>query len=124
MRAEEPCILFAETIHLAGLTGLLVYRSTWLRDTDRLYEVVADLVCRSTAVQVIVKETIEDPEMIFGQAEVMFALLHSSPQPIDPTDPSVCALIDLAASFAGNVSHPLKVVDDLISRLDLNRIER
>lgn len=122
VRIAKPCWLFAETIHLAGITGLLVYRSTWLRDTSPMYSMVADLMCRAKAIQVLVQETIEDEGMIHGSAEVMFVLLHPTDAPINPTDPGVRTLIRLCESFVGGVVHPLDVADELVRRLGLDRV--
>lgn len=122
-RVARPHWLFCETIHLDELAGMVVYRSTVVLDTDPIYATVADLLCRATAVEILVQQVIPDEGMMFGEAECSFYLLHSSDKPVDPASPGVREFIKLIETFKNPV-HPLVVVDELVRRLGLDRIER
>jgi hypothetical protein len=52
-----------------GSTGLTVVRSPAVKDTDPVFAPVADALERFTA-EVVVSETQDDQDMMFGQAEL------------------------------------------------------
>lgn len=74
LKVEMPPWLYAKTHRVLGLTGLIVYRSTAMRETDSSYAVVRDLLdsVEYSEVQRISHET---KDMMFGAAEfVLYAL--------------------------------------------------
>ena len=64
--------------HLFGTTVgviLVVYRSTWLRDTDKMYKPVAEIL--ADGCELLSRETRPDTDMMFGQGELtIYALKH------------------------------------------------
>ncbi|AIY44747.1 hypothetical protein [Mycolicibacterium fortuitum] len=60
----RDCVLFA---HIRNGT-LYVYRSVTVRDTDEIYQPVIELVGEA---EPLTRETVSDPGMMFGQAEVL-----------------------------------------------------
>ena len=61
------------TFDVAEGVILVVYRSTWLRDTDPMYSPVAELLAAGH--EVLFRETNQDEDMIFGHGELtMYAL--------------------------------------------------
>lgn len=65
----EPCWLYAwRTTELeGGLSWLSVYRSVLLDDDSTMYRPALDLIAGA---ELITNETVFDPEMTFGQAEL------------------------------------------------------
>ncbi|AZV00564.1 hypothetical protein SEA_ACFISHHOOK_75 [Mycobacterium phage ACFishhook] len=97
VRVAEPGLLFAETCNLLDVTGLLVYRSPMVQDTDPIYENVADLLERSR-VELTARDIVEDPMMYFGQGEWSMYLLHSTQSPV-PRDPRVVEMLEVIDTF-------------------------
>lgn len=65
--------------HIFGATEetvLVVYRSTWLRDTDKMYEPVLALL--ADGYEVLCREINQDADMIFGRGELtIYALAET-----------------------------------------------
>ncbi|AGM61593.1 hypothetical protein SEA_SOILDRAGON_77 [Mycobacterium phage SoilDragon] len=97
VRVAEPGLLFAETCNLLDVTGLLVYRSPMVQDSDPVYENVADLLKRSR-VELTARDVIDDPMMYFGQGEWSMYLLHSTQAPV-PRDPRVLEVLEIIDTF-------------------------
>lgn len=55
---------------------LVVYRSTWLRDTDSIYQPVAELLANGH--QVLSREVNPDPDMMFGHGELTIYALDAT----------------------------------------------
>lgn len=64
-----PGWLYAHTYTLAFTAGLIVFRSPALRHTDEMYKPVRDIL-ENNPVRLVVKETILDEEMMFGEGEL------------------------------------------------------
>lgn len=60
----------------AGREILVVYRSTWLRDTDSVYRPVAKLL--ANGYQVLSREENPDPDMMFGHGELTIYTLDAT----------------------------------------------
>lgn len=115
-RACNPCWIFAESVNWLGVTALLVYRSTWLRDTDAMYAPIADMLARAAVIEVIVRGIVEDEGLIFGHGECVVYMLYSSEVTALPADPRVTEAIDILRSW-GTPVHPLLVMDKMSERL-------
>lgn len=71
---EMPHWLYARTHKVLGITGLIVYRSAAVRETDRIYRPVKQ-VLDSERHKVLEKAQVEDKDMMFGLAELsMYAI--------------------------------------------------
>lgn len=56
-------------LHAKAENGFLtVYRSVMVRDTDEIYQPVIELVGNA---EPLIRQTISDPDMMFGQAELL-----------------------------------------------------
>jgi len=68
--------------HIFGageLEMMVVYRSTWLRDSDNLYRPVEQILGDHS--EVLYRELIQDEDMIFGQGELTVYALKRSNRP-------------------------------------------
>lgn len=69
--------LYVMTYALPFTEGLLVYRSPMVRQTDPIFQPVADLL-RDHRMTMVYQERLPDPGMMFGQGEVTaYRLSHS-----------------------------------------------
>lgn len=77
--------LFAKTCSLLGGTGLIVYRSVLVRDTDPVYAPVAEFLSKCR-VEILAQKVFPDPSMMFGQGEFTAYLLITAPSSSDPLE--------------------------------------
>lgn len=118
-RVSEPHWLFAETLNLKTLTVLVIYRSPWLKETDPMYEPVADLLGRCPRVEFVHRDQIVDPKMMFGRAEWVVYFLHQSPVEVPIEDPKALKAIEIVRSFSGKPVHPIITAKEIFHRLEL-----
>ncbi|AZS12045.1 hypothetical protein SEA_ZETZY_75 [Mycobacterium phage Zetzy] len=116
VRVAEPGLLFAETCNLLDVTGLLVYKSPVVQDSDPLYADVADILKRSR-VEIVAKGTVPDPKMYFGEGEWSVRLLHSTQKPVI-TDPRAIDVLDVIDTFKlSGACLPTEVGEEFHNRL-------
>jgi hypothetical protein len=83
---SKPGWLFATSCRLFNKTGMVIYRSVWMRETDPMYDTVRDFV-KDLEVEVVYKGLFEDARMIFKEGEITIQLLQdkgSDPTVLDP----------------------------------------
>lgn len=69
LAVNQHAWLYANTFTMFGVAGLIVYRSHSVRHTDEVYQPVLDLL-NKTVPRLVVQQTVEDEEMMFGRAEL------------------------------------------------------
>lgn len=71
VNVAEPCLLYAwmtTDLGEGGRSSLAVYRSTWIKDNNHKWlNPVGHLISEGVLLH---RETIEDDQMVFGQAEL------------------------------------------------------
>lgn len=65
----KPCLLFARTCKLLNRTGLVVYKSVLMRDSDEVFSEVRDFI-QSQSLRLVRKGVFFDAEMLFSQGEL------------------------------------------------------
>lgn len=71
---EMPSWLYARTHRFLGLTGLIVYRSVAVRESDRIYRPVRQMLDTEPH-RMLQKTSVQDKDMMFGEAELaMYAM--------------------------------------------------
>ena len=103
IRINEPYWLFAETVNLLGVTGLLVYRSTCIKDDDELYEDISDLISRHAA-ELRIHKQVRDEDMVWGIGEWLWYVLKDTAETLIPDDPRVHKFLDFVQSYD---NHPV-----------------
>lgn len=112
VRVEKPSWAFAESLHLGdGVHLLVVYRSTWLRDTDPQYENVRALLDRNEHEE-IYRHSREDEGMFFRHGEWICYVLN----PVPDLSPVAKMVIDLVKQW-GDSLHPMDVPSSIAMRL-------
>lgn len=64
----KPCWLFARTCRLLNKAAVVVYRSTWLSDTDEIYAEVRSVLTGRFGLAL--REEFADTSMVFGAGEL------------------------------------------------------
>jgi hypothetical protein len=112
MRVAIPYWVVAETINIGeGMSILLIYRSTYLRDTDPHYEEVRAIVERYDTEE-LYRRTREDEDMMHRSAEWIVYLCDRAP--VIP--PKAQIVIDLVAEW-GDPLHPRDVPAAIVQRV-------
>lgn len=71
----EDSYLYVQVVAILGTVGLLVYRSPIVSDFDPMYEPVRRTL-EEHSHDVVIQETIQDSNMIFGTGEWSMYVLH------------------------------------------------
>jgi hypothetical protein len=96
-----------------GMSMFLIYRSTWLRDTDKGYEQVRTILERCEHEE-IYRRTREDEHMMHGSAEWIVYLLN----PVENPSPLAAKVIGFLKEW-GDPLHPIEVPAEGAARLML-----
>lgn len=70
----NPCWLFARTCRLFNRTGLLVYKSVVMQDTDPMFKEVRKFL-EGHKVRIVYKGIFKDAELMFREGELTIQLL-------------------------------------------------
>jgi len=108
-RSAIPNWLFAQSCTTPdGTTLVLVYRSVWLSDDDRMYQHVKEMIDRSHS-EVVMHYTVEDPQMIHGRGEWILYLLTEKSSRQREFDPTTARLLELCRTYDGEADpvHPM-----------------
>ncbi|QHB38005.1 hypothetical protein KIY71_gp69 [Mycobacterium phage Cintron] len=109
IRVSRPGWLFAESINLLGVTLLLTYRSSAVRDTDPMFADVKALLDRAQAVKRIFLQSVPDKGIMFGEGYWESSLVYDGVlDPTEPLDPRAQAVVDFITKCR-YVVHPTEV---------------
>jgi len=102
IRLNEPGWAFAQTINLGTSQGLIMWRIPLVRDTDRMYAPLADLISRSE-LETLIHAGIQDPAVIGGTWEALVALLHPA-GPRQTPSPQQITFVDIFKAWGEPVT--------------------